>query len=287
MQPPEDISLDNIVSTNGSASKRKLSDQQKKPSPSKATHSSISTTASPPASKRLKTSHSSGNLGRSTNTDMSKVMVRGAGPNTIDLTRPSNFQPNTGAKRLVIKNLRTSSRKDIDTYYDRTWDELDAALTSVFSRTPPTSPLEVLCRGVEAICRRGQPDKLFTHLKDRCKASLEKQLLPTIENEAGPNEVGTLRTVHKFWTIWNEQSVSYIVLLLLIVLANIAHSDPSAINIQLPRPILFTERQRPPSPRRPSYPTIPPCGFHERQSKKWTTAGRKGGIRHVRTRSAR
>jgi cullin-4 len=163
---------------------------------------------------------------------MSKVMVRGARPNVIDLTRPSNFQPNTGAKRLVIKNLRTSSRKDIDTYYDRTWDELDAALTSVFSRTSPTSPLEVLCRGVEAICRRNQPDKLFTHLKDRCKVYLEKQLLPTIESEAGPNEVDTLRTVHKFWTIWNEQSVSYINFLL-IVLANLVLSDATAINIQL------------------------------------------------------
>jgi cullin-4 len=284
MQPPEDISLDNIASTNGSASKRKLSDQQKKSSPSKATRSSISTPASPPASKRLKTSHSSGNLGRSTNTDMSKVMVRGARPNVIDLTRPSNFQPNTGAKRLVIKNLRTSSRKDIDTYYDRTWDELDAALTSVFSRTSPSSPLEVLCRGVEAICRRGQPDKLFTHLKDRCKVYLEKQLLPTIESEAGPNEVETLRTVHKFWTIWNEQSVSYINLLLL-VLTNLVLSDPAAINLQLSRPILFTECQRPSSPGRSRNPTVPPCSFHERQSKKWSKAGRKGGIRHVRTRS--
>jgi cullin-4 len=283
MQSPEDISLDNIASTNGSTPKRKLNDQQKKSSPSKAARSSISTTTSPPASKRLKTSHSSGNLGRSTNTDMSKVMVRGVHPNVIDLTRPSNFQPNTGAKRLLIKNLRTSSRKDIDTYYDRTWDELDAALTSVFDRSSPTSPLEVLCRGVEAICRRNQPDKLFTHLKERCKVYLEKQLLPTVESEAGPNEVETLRTVHKFWTIWNEQSVSYINLL--IVLANPVISDPAAINIQLSRPILFTEHQRPSSPGRSRHPTIPACSFHQRQSKKWSTAGRKGGIRHVRTRS--
>lgn len=141
----------------------------------------------------------------------------------------------------MIKNLRTTSRKDIDTYYDRTWGELDAALTSVFSRASPSSPLEVLCRGVEAICRRGQPDKLFTHLKDRCKVYLEKQLLPTIESEAGLNDVDTLRAVHKFWTIWNEQSVSDVNLPLR-VLANLVLSDPAAINIQLSRPILFTER---------------------------------------------
>jgi len=54
-------------------------------------------------------------------------------PGVVDLTRgPSNFQPHSGAKRLVIKNLRTSSSlKDVDKYYDDTWNGLDAALSSV------------------------------------------------------------------------------------------------------------------------------------------------------------
>jgi cullin-4 len=125
----------------------------------------------------------------------------------VDLTRPSNFQPHTGAKRLVIKNLRISSRKDTDEYYIRTWADLDAALTSVFNREPTSSPLEVVCRGVEHTCKRGRSEQLAAHLKDRSKAYLEKELLPVIERESGSSNVEALRAVYKFWTVWNEQSV--------------------------------------------------------------------------------
>jgi len=52
-------------------------------------------------------------------------------PGFVDLTRQSQFQPHAGAKRLVIKNLRTSNGKAADEYYDKVWGELDDALTSV------------------------------------------------------------------------------------------------------------------------------------------------------------
>lgn len=130
----------------------------------------------------------------------------------VDLTtasKPSNFQPHSGAKRLVIKNLRTTQKKDVDSYYKRTWEDLDAAVTSVFNGKQPCSPLEVLCRGVEATCRHGQAERLSVHLKDRCKRYLEKDLLPVIEAEAGATYLGALRTVYKYWTIWNNQAVSF------------------------------------------------------------------------------
>ncbi|KIN04970.1 hypothetical protein OIDMADRAFT_115783 [Oidiodendron maius Zn] len=138
-------------------------------------------------------------------------MTKSAGiisrPGTIDLTKHSKFPTHEGPKRLVIKNLRTTSRKDIDEFYDRTWADLDAALTSTFNREQPTSPLEVLCRGVEAICRRGRGEQLSKHVKDRCKVYLEKQLLPVIEQDVGQTNVDALRTVRKFWSLWNEQSI--------------------------------------------------------------------------------
>lgn len=125
----------------------------------------------------------------------------------IDLTRPSQFQPHTGVKRLVIKNLRTSARKETDQYYVKTWAELDDALTSIFDGTQPSTPLEMLCRGVENTCRRGQSEQLTIHLKSRCKAYLEDQLLPVIEKDSGSSNIDALRTVYKYWTVWNEQSV--------------------------------------------------------------------------------
>jgi cullin-4 len=139
---------------------------------------------------------------------MSKTLGIGPRPKVIDLTRPpSNFQPHAGAKRLVIKNLRTTSTKSVDEYYDRTWSELDAALTSIFNKCPPSTPLEVLCRGVEATCRRGQAEKLFMHLKDRCKGYLEKQLLPEVDRQTGTSNIDALQAVQRFWVVWNEQSV--------------------------------------------------------------------------------
>jgi cullin 4 len=218
MQPAENPPCDNIAIPARHSSQRQLSGHQKRRTSSISTQQISNGSAETdtglgnacarpfsPASKRLKTSHTAGKLKRFPN--MSKTAGVITRPGVIDLTRPSNFQPHAGARRLVIKNLRTTSRKDIDEYYESTWADLDAALTSIFNREQPASPLEVLCRGVEAICRRGRAERLSKLVKDRSKAYLEKRLLPVIEREAGPGNVDTLRTVYKFWTMWNEQSV--------------------------------------------------------------------------------
>jgi len=216
MPPSTDSSSYNIPNLSRSSSKRKLHNDSENLKPPQA--SSISpfqpecdtpsfrSSSTSPSAKRLKTSNSSGNLGRSA--DMSKSMGKGAGPKVIDLTRSAHFQPHTGAKRLVIKNLRTSPKKNVDEYYDQTWEELDKALTSVFGRKALSSPLEVLCRGVEMTCRRGRAEQLFTHLKDRCRTHIDKTLLPGLENLSTSTPVQVLRTVHNYWTVWNEKSVS-------------------------------------------------------------------------------
>jgi len=90
------------------------------------------TTEQQPSPKRLKSAHSAAYTGDLPDMNKGKSVIR---PGVVDLTRgPSNFQPHSGAKRLVIKNLRTSSSlKDVDKYYEDTWNGLDAALTSVCS----------------------------------------------------------------------------------------------------------------------------------------------------------
>ncbi len=219
MPPSKEESPYSISTSSRSSSKRKLqgeignqtSTQNSSRSPTFNNQSESDTASFQPTStstkpKRLKTSNSSGNLGSPA--EMSKSIGKGARSKVIDLTKPPNFQPHTGAKRLVIKNLRTTSRKDVDEYYDRTWDELDNALACVFSRKEPGSPLEVLCRGVEMTCRRGRAEVLFINLKEKCKLYIEKTLLPDIEKQCGSSPVDALRTVHKRWTVWNEQSVS-------------------------------------------------------------------------------
>lgn len=207
MPPSEELSTNKSPTLSRASSKRKLQDHQSKKLAGSSPESSRSpsTQSLLPFTKRLKTSHSAANIGP--RADMRTSQVISSKPKVIDLTT-SNFQPTTGAKKLVIKNLRTKSRQDVGEYYQRTWDELDNTLTSIFSGRAPRSPLEVLCRGVEATCRRGEAEKLAKHLRDRCKSYLEKTLLPKIEAEAGSSNVEALSTVHKHWTDWNRQAVS-------------------------------------------------------------------------------
>ena len=216
MPPSEKSPLDSINSFSSSSSKRKLHDYQQPTSPKLTRKPSSATperadpgsnpaqsTISSSGSKRLKTSHSAGNLQKPA--DMSKVMGRPR-PRPVDLTGGnSNFQPHTGAKRLVIKNLKP--QKDTEIYYTKLWNEVDSAITSVLNGEQPDTALDSLSRNVEDLCRHRQSEKLSSHLKDRCKTHLEKKLLPLIESHAGPSNVDALRAVYKYWTIWNEQSV--------------------------------------------------------------------------------
>lgn len=157
-------------------------------------------TTSTPALKKVKTSH------RHLPT-MAKTTGMMNRPGVIDLTRPAKFPTHEGPRRLVIKNLRTTSPNNLEQYYKKTWAELDNALTANFNRQQPATPLEVLCRGVEAVCRHGEGEKLAKHVRTRSKTYLETELLPQIEKEASSGSVDALRAVHKFWSLWNEQSV--------------------------------------------------------------------------------
>lgn len=211
--PSSEELLSKPPSLSRSSSKRKLQEQKKSATSQATTSSELERGNSSPVqstlpfTKRLKTSQSAHNIGSPA--DMSRAQVISSRPKVIDLTNNNNFQPTIGAKKLVIKNLRTKSRQDVGEYYQRTWEELDDTLTSIFEGQPTKTPFEVLCRGVEATCRRGEADKLAVHLRDRCKIYLEKELLPRIENEAGSGNVKALSTVHKYWTLWNKQAVGY------------------------------------------------------------------------------
>ena len=215
MKPSKDPSTNSISTPSKDPSQRKLHGQHQNSTVSKtfrqtptSSHQTIDLTEdeSTPSAKRLKTSHSSAKIVRPEN--MSRTVGLRTPRAFVDLTRaPSNFQPHAGAKKLVIKNLRTTSRADLEEYYEKTWREVDDALTAVFKREDPRVPLEVLCRGVEATCRHGKAQKLFDHLKERCKTYLEKRLLPEVEKEGTGTNVDALRAVWRFWSLWNEQSV--------------------------------------------------------------------------------
>ncbi|KAI1393758.1 Cullin-domain-containing protein [Hypoxylon trugodes] len=148
------------------------------------------------------------NLIDQSTTRMSKAFSKR--PEIVDLTRPPTaFQPHKGAKKLVIKNLRTTSRaNDLEKYYDATKKELLDALQAIFEQKQPRQPLERLYRGVEDLCRHGSSRELYEILRERCDNYLKNNLHKSIVAEAGPSDVDMLRSVHKHWVIWNTQSIT-------------------------------------------------------------------------------
>ncbi|KAM0155808.1 hypothetical protein ACHAPG_005684 [Botrytis cinerea] len=205
MWPSHDRAVDLSSTSSSSPAKRKHRDPQG-PNPSSANTPPGTSKVDCHSSKKLRPISSSTSPGLRSNMNKTMGFSR---PGVVDLTRPSNFQPHTGAKRLVIKNLRISSPSDGEQYFQKTWDELDGALTSVFSNQQPVTPLEVLCRGVESICRRGKDkaDQLYRHLEQHCHTHIKDGLLPDILRKGDSNSVETLRAVETVWGIWRTQLI--------------------------------------------------------------------------------
>ncbi|KAK7751479.1 hypothetical protein SLS62_006564 [Diatrype stigma] len=157
-----------------------------------------------PESKRAKATFTTGDSGAAR---MSKAL--GKRPEVVDLTKPrSAFQSQNGPKKIVIKNLRTPSRANLEHYYAKTLEELDDALQAIFARRQPKQPLERLYRGVEDTCRHGKSEELYNRLRRRCEAYLSNDLLKSIKLESGPSNVDMLKSVHKHWVIWEAQSTT-------------------------------------------------------------------------------
>lgn len=128
-------------------------------------------------------------------------------PNFQNMKATTNFQPHMGAKTLVIKNLRKTPRTDVDTYYARTWAQLDSCLTNVFAGKQPQQSLEQLYKGVEDTCRQGRAEKLYKQLSERCETHLYTVVLPSIITVGSSSDVEILRKVFNAWQTWGSQLV--------------------------------------------------------------------------------
>ncbi|KAF4994015.1 hypothetical protein FGRMN_6049 [Fusarium graminum] len=141
---------------------------------------------------------------------MTTAKARGKLPETIDLTQQSSaFKPYAGAKKLVIKNLRTPTSREtqVAEYYKRTEKELEDALVAIFNGRTPGVPLERLYRGVEDVCRKGDPVKVYQMLKERVDVHLQQVVLPRIQKNGHTSNLDTLRNVLAEWKIWNTQTI--------------------------------------------------------------------------------
>lgn len=127
-------------------------------------------------------------------------------PNGI--VRPSNFTPHTGAKRLVVKNLRKTSRASQDQYFDQVWQQLDAALNAIFTHNKVPNSLEELYRGVENLCRQDRAPEVYNRLCERCEQYVSGKLKEPLVSQARiADDIDVLRAVVGAWSTWNAQLV--------------------------------------------------------------------------------
>ena len=122
--------------------------------------------------------------------------------------RPTNFTPHIGAKKLVVKNFRTTSKSCPDQYYNQIWSQLDVALSAIFSGEKTPYSNEELYRGVENICRQDRAPALFQQLRDKCGKNVSTNLKPSLIRSAiKGSDTSILRAVVTAWSTWNTQLV--------------------------------------------------------------------------------
>ncbi|EED22944.1 nuclear pore complex subunit Nup192, putative [Talaromyces stipitatus ATCC 10500] len=129
------------------------------------------------------------------------------GPTVV--SRPSNFTPHTGAKRLVVKNLRSGPRLNQDEYFDDIWTRLSATLDTIFDGGKPAASLEELYKGAENVCRQGRAESLAKKLQERCKTYIVDNLRQNlVDKTKNASNIDTLRAVVDAWAVWNTKLVT-------------------------------------------------------------------------------
>ncbi|KAJ5107140.1 hypothetical protein N7456_003815 [Penicillium angulare] len=124
-------------------------------------------------------------------------------------TRQTNFNPNVGAKKLVVKNLRTGPRANHEPYFDKIWAQLDGALTDIFEGKQPSVSLEELYKGAENICRQDRATLLAKKVQDRCMGYVSGKLRDhLVTRTGGGNDVDTLRAVIDAWSSWHSKLIT-------------------------------------------------------------------------------
>lgn len=122
--------------------------------------------------------------------------------------RQNSFSPHAGAKKLVVKNLRTRPRVNQEPYFDKIWAQLDAALSAIFEGKKPDTSLEELYKGAENICRQERAALLAKKVQERCKDYVAGALRDNLVTRAGGGtNVDTLRAVIDAWSAWHSRLV--------------------------------------------------------------------------------
>ena len=124
------------------------------------------------------------------------------------LVRPTNFAPQSGPKKLVVKNLRKTPRANPEDYSDQVWRQLNAALTAIFNDEIVPYSNEELYRGVENLCRQGNASSLYQKLCAKCNSAMKSlALAPLATDTHSCDDSRLLAAIVAAWLSWSAKMV--------------------------------------------------------------------------------
>lgn len=123
--------------------------------------------------------------------------------------------PQTGTRKLIVKNFRSSPRSDPAVYCEKTMIQVEDALTAIFKREKPTLSNEELYKGVENLCKLRKAEMLSKKLFLRCKAHVSGQIRSKLDAKVSVSDENLLPLVVDAWRLWLEQVVRNLRILLL------------------------------------------------------------------------
>lgn len=122
--------------------------------------------------------------------------------------RTDHFAPQSGPRKLVVKNLRTTTRTEPSQYCEQTIGNLETALTAIFSSQRPALSNEELYRGAENLCKLGKASELSVMLLERIKEHVLHDIRESLAATTNSDNRATLSAVLQAWVTWNGQLVS-------------------------------------------------------------------------------
>lgn len=129
-------------------------------------------------------------------------------PSNVDLRRAIGFQPHTGARKLVVKNLRPSRVADLREHYGKVQVHILDAVTMILKDEKPRQPLERLYRDVEDICRNNQAEGLYRELRLRTNDYLQSIVLRNLQKaDKRGHPLQFLEVLLDAWKNWNAKAV--------------------------------------------------------------------------------
>lgn len=122
----------------------------------------------------------------------------------------TDSKPESGPKKLVVKNLKKTSQTDPEQYYSHVWGRLEAALSAIFAGGTMPYSFEELYRGVESLCRQDRASAVHKQLREKCKHNVSVRILkPLIHGAPSAKPAAVLDVVVKAWLTWMTQLVVF------------------------------------------------------------------------------